>query len=188
MLLTPCSLQKQLELTRFLRKHGCPVAIDTELHYFPTEDTKELLRQMIGQATYFLPSIEHLQLLYGSSSRDAELYQKELFELGCPWIVVKCGELGSTLIDGYKGQLWQVPAVPKVAVVDPTGAGDGFDGGFMAALADGKDPLDAACWGAVTASFVVESVGAVIPIHFDPDLALERYTIVRSAVAETRYA
>jgi 2-dehydro-3-deoxygluconokinase len=187
-LLTPCSLQKQFDVARFLRKQGCPVAIDTEIHYFPTEDTKEILRRIIAQATYFLPSIEHLQLLYGSTSRDVETYDEELIESGCPWTVVKRGAQGSTLIDRRRGQYWRVPAVPAVSVVDPTGAGDGFDGGFMAALADGKDPLDAACWGAVTASFVVESVGAVMPVHFAPDLALERFTIVRSAVLEARHA
>ncbi len=187
-LLTPCSLRKQLEVTQFLRKRGCPVAVDTELHYFPTEDTKEILRQIIAQTTYFLPSIEHLQLLYGSTSREVETYDEELIELGCPWTVVKRGVLGCTLIDRRGGQCWSVPAVPAVSVVDPTGAGDGFDGGFMAALADGKDSLDAACWGAVTASFVVESVGAVMPVHFAPDLALERFTIVRSAVVEARHA
>ncbi|GAC1524345.1 MAG: hypothetical protein NVS2B16_32830 [Chloroflexota bacterium] len=185
-LLSPGSVAKQLESTRYLREQGCPVAIDTEIHYFPTDATKELLRQIIKRASYFLPSIEHLQLLYGNTSRDVATYEERLSELGCPWTVVKCGALGCTLLDGRGRQSWRVPAVPDVVVTDPTGAGDGFDGGFMAALADGKDPLDAACWGAVAASFVVESVGAIMPEHFAPDVALHRFTTLRSRVVETR--
>jgi sugar/nucleoside kinase (ribokinase family) len=47
-------------------------------------------------------------------------------------------------------------------VVDPTGGGNGFLGGMSVALARGKGPVEAAAWGSVAASFMIEQVG--IPV------------------------
>jgi sugar/nucleoside kinase (ribokinase family) len=47
-----------------------------------------------------------------------------------PIVVIKLGAQGSRIV-GHAGE-WSVPA-PKVNVVDTTGAGDAFDGGFLSA-------------------------------------------------------
>lgn len=47
----------------------------------------------------------------------------------------------------------------KGAVVDPTGGGNGFLGGMSVALARGKGVVEAAAWGNVAASFMIEQVG-----------------------------
>ncbi|MDQ6688286.1 MAG: carbohydrate kinase family protein [Actinomycetota bacterium] len=52
-----------------------------------------------------------------------------------------------------------VPAVPGVRAVDPTGVGDAFRGGFLAALAWGLGLEVAARIGCVLAAYVVEQVG-----------------------------
>ena len=54
-----------------------------------------------------------------------------------------------------------VPAVKVRKVVDPTGAGDGFRGGFMVALANGCDMIDCLRVGNVVASFAIEKYGTV---------------------------
>lgn len=185
-LLTPASQPKQLELARFLRRHNCPVALDTELHYFPTSAEKAALCEAAAWATYFLPSIEHLQAIYQSSSKDPLTYLDAVSTLGCPWIVVKQGRAGSTVIDLRGACYWRVPAIGGLAVADTTGAGDAFDGGFVAALAEGKAPLDAACWGTVAASFGVESVGISVPVHFTPELFAARYRWLRPRVEHGR--
>lgn len=55
----------------------------------------------------------------------------------------------------------RVPAVKVKKVVDPTGAGDGFRGGFMVALAYGYDMIDCLRIGNVVASFAIEKYGTV---------------------------
>jgi sugar/nucleoside kinase (ribokinase family) len=50
--------------------------------------------------------------------------------------VIKQGRRGATVIAG--GQVLRAPAL-EVAVVDTTGAGDAFNGGFLAAMLEGKD-------------------------------------------------
>lgn len=54
-----------------------------------------------------------------------------------------------------------IPAVKVKKVVDPTGAGDGFRGGFMVALAYGYDMIDCLRMGNVVASFAIEKYGTV---------------------------
>jgi sugar/nucleoside kinase (ribokinase family) len=87
-------------------------------------------------------------------------------------------------VDCRARRAWHIPALHGLIVRDVTGAGDGFSGGFMAALSDGREPVDAACWGTVAASFVVESVGALMPPHFSRDRMNARYVHVREGVTE----
>ncbi|MBI5500403.1 MAG: sugar kinase [Deltaproteobacteria bacterium] len=81
-----------------------------------------------------------------------------------PWVVlVKQAEHGAWL--SCRGRLTFVPAVPVRRVVDPTGAGDAFAGGFLAAVdrartLDGPTLRSALRTAAAVASFAVEAVGA----------------------------
>jgi sugar/nucleoside kinase (ribokinase family) len=87
-----------------------------------------------------------------------------VLDLGPTVVVAKQGEYGSALFtrDGY----FALPAYPTPDVVDPTGAGDTFAGGFMGYIAahpgDAVDePLlrRAMAYGTVLASFNVEAFG-----------------------------
>jgi ribokinase len=78
---------------------------------------------------------------------------------GCH-MVAKLGEEGSLLAEAGTGRLIHVPAL-SVDVVDTTGAGDGYCGGFVAALGDGRPLEVAAAMGTVAASYVVEACGAL---------------------------
>ena len=87
-----------------------------------------------------------------------------VLDLGPTVVVAKQGEYGSALFtrDGY----FALPAYPTTEVVDPTGAGDSFAGGFMGCVAahpdeDVDDALlrRAMAYGTVLASFNVEAFG-----------------------------
>ncbi|MFF3911433.1 carbohydrate kinase family protein [Streptomyces sp. NPDC001848] len=67
-----------------------------------------------------------------------------------------------------------VPAVPRSHVTDPTGAGDGFRAGFLAAVARGLSLTDAARIGCAVASCVLDSAG---PQGYTPDGALLRHSV-----------
>ena len=84
----------------------------------------------------------------------------KVLSLGVKVVVVKRGEHGVMLVqnDG----LFVLPAYPLKRVVDPTGAGDTFAGGFMSYLASTGDLSQtgfrrAAMVGSVMGSFVVEA-------------------------------
>ncbi len=59
---------------------------------------------------------------------------KKVADLGPQYVVVKRGEYGSTMYSKANG-FFQCPALPVEKVVDPTGAGDSFAGGFFGYLA-----------------------------------------------------
>lgn len=81
--------------------------------------------------------------------------------LGPRNLVIKRGEYGALLFDA-DGEIFAAPALPLEEVVDPTGAGDSFAGGFMGYLArPGVEPSGASLrtamiFGSVMASFCVE--------------------------------
>lgn len=63
---------------------------------------------------------------------------KEVLKMGVKLIVIKRGEYGSVCIS--ENHKVFTPAYPIETVVDPTGAGDCFAGGFMGHLASLKEP------------------------------------------------
>jgi sugar/nucleoside kinase (ribokinase family) len=87
---------------------------------------------------------------------------RKVLSWGPRTIVVKRGEYGAVMI-GPK-TIFEVPAYPLENVVDPTGAGDSFAGGFMGYLAAKGASDDAALrqalvFGSVMASFNVTEFG-----------------------------
>ena len=82
--------------------------------------------------------------------------------LGPRVVVIKKGEHGCLLF--YDGQFFSAPALPLEEVVDPTGAGDTFAGGFMGYIAQ-RDATDfntlkqAVIHGSVVASYTCEKFG-----------------------------
>lgn len=91
-----------------------------------------------------------------------------LIGLGPPTVVIKRGSNGAVLYSNM-GEKITIGVYPIDKVVDPTGAGDTFGGGFVSALAQGKTYEDALVLGSALASICVEGVGID---------ALEKATIV----------
>ena len=72
-------------------------------------------------------------------------------------LVVTKGEKGCTII--LDGQQVDVAAVTPSRIVDPTGVGDAFRGGFLKGMARGADPVVSARMGAVAAAYALEHLG-----------------------------
>ncbi len=72
-------------------------------------------------------------------------------------VVVTRGEKGAAI--ELRGRTIDVPAVPPQAVVDPTGVGDAFRGGFMKGLALGADYEVCGRMGSVAATYALEHIG-----------------------------
>jgi sugar/nucleoside kinase (ribokinase family) len=89
---------------------------------------------------------------------------RDVLALGPSSVVAKQGEYGAALIT--EDQFFSLPAFPLETVIDPTGAGDTFAGGFVGYLARQLDrPLtepvlrQAMAYGTALASFNVEEFG-----------------------------
>ena len=81
-----------------------------------------------------------------------------LLDRGAATLVLKLGAAGCRIFRRGEGQIAEIPAVP-VHARDPTGAGDAFCGGFLAGMQISNDVVTAARYGAVSASFAVETYG-----------------------------
>ncbi len=87
---------------------------------------------------------------------------KAIQDLGPRDVIIKRGEYGAVWFGG--DQRFIVPAYPVQNVVDPTGAGDSFAGGFMGYIGatgetDAQAFRQAVIAGSVIASFTVEGFG-----------------------------
>jgi len=80
-----------------------------------------------------------------------------LLERGVGAVVVTLGSQGALLHDRHRSV--HVPAVAAGPVVETTGAGDAFNGGFAVALARGADALDAVRFGVEVAGVAVTRAG-----------------------------
>ncbi len=89
---------------------------------------------------------------------------REALSWGPSAVVAKQGEYGAALLTA--DDFFALPAYPLESVIDPTGAGDTFAGGFVGYLARHLDRLDdaatlrrAMAYGTALASFNVEEFG-----------------------------
>lgn len=178
-LVAPATLPEQADLVRALKGAGAHVALDTELHYLLDADAVDRLRAMARAVDCFLPSIEHLKHLFGPEvAAEPATLRAGVDSLGCPLTVLKCGQDGVVVYARGETAGAVVPAVPGIEVADPTGAGDGFNGGFLVGLARGERAFAAAVTGCVAASFVVQSVGVEVPTVFSSIERARRYRLV----------
>jgi sugar/nucleoside kinase (ribokinase family) len=86
---------------------------------------------------------------------------KAVHDCGVEVVIVTLGARGSVL--SADGATYNIPACSPDRIVDPTGAGDAFMGGFLAEYVNGRNLLRCACVGSAAASLVVESMG---PTYF----------------------
>jgi sugar/nucleoside kinase (ribokinase family) len=134
--------------------------------------------------------VETIRGVDGLLLNDAELRQltrqpnlvraaREVMSWGPKLVVAKQGEYGAALF--HEDQFFALPAYPLEDVVDPTGAGDSFAGGFVGYLAANPDAgLDAEvlrramAHGTALASFNVSEFGTERVARLTDDEVRER--------------
>jgi len=128
-------------------------------------------------------------------ANDGNLVQaaEKILAMGPKSLVVKHGEYGATAFfsprsfsgNGSRPSLpFRAPALPLAEVVDPTGAGDSFAGGFFGYVASQKELTPAAFkkamfYGGVMGSFAVERFGTERLQQLDPKEIDERFALFR---------
>jgi len=148
----------QLKVLDSMAKRPKMVANDTMNLWI--DIAKSVLTDLISKVDTLLINEEEAKQLTGEDHLpDAA---KAIIKLGPNSTVIKRGEYGATLFGNNFS--FAAPAYPLERVVDPTGAGDSFAGGFMGYLAsvdkvDEESLRTAAIVGSTMASFAVEDFG-----------------------------
>lgn len=148
----------QLDVVRQMAQRPRWIALDTM--NFWIEGSKDALLAVLKEIDILLVNETEARSLSGERNL-VKAYQK-IRTLGPTILVVKRGEHGVSLFtpEGY----FMAPAFPLEEVLDPTGAGDTFAGGFLGYLAS-VETLDlqslkkATLAGTVMASFTVQAFG-----------------------------
>ncbi|MCB2130104.1 MAG: ribokinase [Rhodobacteraceae bacterium] len=93
-----------------------------------------------------------------TTNAEAERAAAALLDLGAGAVLMTLGENGVFYHDGVRAL--HVPAFSAGKVVETTGAGDAFNGGFATALAEGADAVEAVRFGCAVAGISVTRPGA----------------------------
>ncbi len=113
------------------------------------------LKEVLSKSNILLINESEAVLL--SEVEDIITTVKILQSLGPDIVVIKKGRNGAILFQGT--DRIKIGAYPVKNVVDPTGAGDTFGGGFISALARDGSFIDALAQGSAWASVCVEGFG-----------------------------
>ena len=110
-------------------------------------------------ATIALPGLDDAEQLTGLSDPDkiADFYLK----LGAKIVALTLGKAGALIATPHQRQ--RVPSI-QVEAVDATGAGDTFDGAFLAEYLRCNDPFQAGRYANVAAALSTQGYGAIAPI------------------------
>jgi len=141
------------------------VAGDTMNYWI--KDHRDALKQMLKRLDILLINDTETRMLAGNNNLVRAA--RGLLDMGPRMLVVKHGEYGATAFyghspDGFGAKTFRAPALPLEEVVDPTGAGDSFAGGFFGYMASQKELTPgtfrrAMFYGSVMGSFAVERFG-----------------------------
>ena len=115
---------------------------------------------MLALCDYVTPNETEAEALTGlpvTTVDEAIAAAKALRTMGAGAALVTLGDKGALYHDAV--QTIHVPAISAGPVVETTGAGDAFNGGFAAALANGADPIAAVRFGCATAGISVTRAG-----------------------------
>ncbi|MCW4023557.1 MAG: carbohydrate kinase family protein [Candidatus Bathyarchaeota archaeon] len=116
-------------------------------------------KKILELINVYKSSIDEITLLTGQTELGRAI--KEVHDLGVETVIITMGTKGALL--STQGAQHNIPACQSEVLVDPTGAGDVFIGGFITEYIQKKEPLWCACVGSAAASLVVEGLG---PTYF----------------------
>jgi cytidine kinase len=173
----------QPDLQRDVREQctGAKLAGLDSMNYW-IESTRDSLVRTIGTVDLVLMNDDEVRQL--TEEPTLLLAARKIMELGPRVVVVKQGEYGASLFtqEGF----FSLPSYPLEKVVDPTGAGDSFAGGFFGYLDSQGGATDdatlrrAMTYGSAVASYWVEDFGCERAERLTRDDIEERYEAFRA--------
>ncbi|MFW5879558.1 MAG: sugar kinase, partial [bacterium] len=149
----------------------CQVAYDPNFtdRVWDIEEAKEAMEEIIEYVDIImLSSINDAEKLINTDSPDKII--KYFWDRGVPMVAVKMGQSGSVI--GYNGEISTIP--PRVVdVIDATGSGDTFNGGFLYGISNGYTAFESARLGSFVASEQSKGLGAIKSIPYGEQVFAE---------------
>ena len=131
--ISPIPPEEQLKVINRLK--GKRISLDFNPTYMEDYKTKkDLMKEIISRTEVIFPNEREARTITGET--DLKKAAKTLYEWGANLTIITLGEKGALLYNGEK--FMEFEALPTNEIVDPTGAGDAFAGGFLAHYAKEK--------------------------------------------------
>jgi len=127
------------ELFRRIKAAGLTISLDTNDD--PDDAWQGGLMEALRYVDVFLPNAREAQKITGAPHADSAIDQLSKI---VPLVVMKMGEAGAVARRGH--ERFESPGV-KVDFIDPVGAGDSFDAGFLSQFVRGADLPTCLAWG-----------------------------------------
>lgn len=128
----------------------------------------EAFLQGIAHADIVSPNLHEAQTMYGIE--DEREILRRMLSAGVKVAALRMGERGSLVARLGESLAHYIPAVEVAEIVDQTGAGNTYCGGFLVGICHEGDVAAAGCYGAAAASFTLEHVGcARIPANLETE-------------------
>jgi len=129
------------EAVKIAKNRGVKISLDPNirLKLWSRERAREIIMELAARADIVLPGQSEGAILVGET--EPEKIAARFLDLGVETVVIKLGKQGAYYACGAESKL--VPGYPLEKVVDPIGAGDGFDAGFIAGLLKGYSTEEA---------------------------------------------
>ncbi|MFH1853501.1 MAG: PfkB family carbohydrate kinase [Candidatus Neomarinimicrobiota bacterium] len=171
------NIHPTLQLT-VIEQSAADALIVTDTMNLWIDTTPDELSRVLRRTDVLLINETEAQAL--ANEADLDRAGRALLTFGPQTVVVKQGSRGASLFTDQRRVDIGIYPVPRV--VDPTGAGDTFGGGFMAALAGGAGYTEAIIDGSALASFCVEGFGIEALLAAAPEQIERRKTWLRRTV------
>ena len=149
--------QEILKTMRMLKKGGAKISFDPNIRkeLFTDESIHAVINEVMENTSIFLPGVEELLSITGAETIEAAI-EKCFTYKNMEMICLKNGSKGSSIYtkDGVTNV-----GVYKVVQADATGAGDCFDGAFLAGLCQGRSIEEAGKMGAAAGALNAAAFG-----------------------------
>jgi sugar/nucleoside kinase (ribokinase family) len=156
-----CAPQDVARWVPVLRQRGNPIILWEPWDPFCAPEHRETFREFSPLVDIVSPNLKEGRHLTGLIDPADVVHC--LQDYGAPLGVLRMGAEGS-LVSGYQRELYPIPACCVERIVDVTGAGNAFCGGFIVGLALTGDLQRAGWYGGVSASMALGQFGAVYPL------------------------
>ncbi len=161
-ILAPRARGKLMQAVHLARQGGARVAFDPNERPLLWTSPRVMGSTITAAATLadvVLPTFPDEQALFGDTSPEA--VAERYLALGAEEVVVKNGG-EPAFVAARESRAWVAPK-PGARSVDPTGAGDSFNGAYLSARAQGASPVEAAEAAHALAAIVIGERGALVP-------------------------
>ena len=163
--ISPSSRATVLAAAQIAQLNGVPVSYDPNYRHqlWNPSEAREAMEELMPYVDIFLPSAPaDSKVLF--ETEDPEKVIQESNRRGVKTVVVTLGEDGALI--GAENEVIQLDPMPAGPVIDTTGAGDSFKGGFIHGFLEGKSIAESALIGNVCAGLTITGRGALNPMPY----------------------